>query len=186
MILTDANLLLYAYNLDAAEHGTSRQWLETQLSGPNLFCFAWQTVTAFLRISTNQRAFAAPLSTKEATGIVTEWAGAPADGTSHTGREALGHLPETNGVGADERAVGHGRPPGRTGHRAWRHASLQRSRLLAIFGTEADQSAARLSFRGANRGKSTSIGGAVPPSFRFTRSIAKISKDHGLADRLYR
>ena len=73
MILTDANLLLYAYNVDAAEHDASRQWLETQLSGPNLFCFAWQTITAFLRISTNQRAFAAPLSTKEATSIVTEW-----------------------------------------------------------------------------------------------------------------
>lgn len=73
MILTDANLLLYAYNVDAAEHNTSRQWLETQLSGPNLFCFAWQTITAFLRISTNQRAFAAPLSTKEAASIVTEW-----------------------------------------------------------------------------------------------------------------
>ena len=73
MILTDANLLLYAYNVDAAEHDTSRQWLETQLSGSNLFCFAWQTITAFLRISTNQRAFAKPLSTKEATSIVTEW-----------------------------------------------------------------------------------------------------------------
>jgi len=73
MILTDANLLLYAYNVDAAEHDISQQWLETQLSGPNPFCFAWQTITAFLRISTNQRAFPAPLSTKEATSIVTEW-----------------------------------------------------------------------------------------------------------------
>ena len=73
MILTDANLLLYAYNVDAAEHDTSRQWFETQLSGPNLFCFAWQSITAFLRISTNQRAFATPLSTKEATSIVSEW-----------------------------------------------------------------------------------------------------------------
>jgi len=73
MILTDANLLLYAYNVDAAEHDTARQWLQTQLSGTNLFCFAWQTITAFLRISTNQRAFAAPLSIKEATAIVGEW-----------------------------------------------------------------------------------------------------------------
>ncbi len=73
MILTDANLLLYTYNVDAAEHDISRQWLETQLSGPNLFCFAWQTLTAFIRISTNQRAFAAPLSIKEVIGIVTEW-----------------------------------------------------------------------------------------------------------------
>lgn len=73
MILTDANLLLYAYNVDATEHDASRRWLETQLSGSDLFCFAWQTITAFLRISTNQRAFAAPLSTNEATSIVTEW-----------------------------------------------------------------------------------------------------------------
>ena len=73
MILTDANLLLYAYNVDAGEHDTSRQWLETQLSGSSLFCFAWQTITAFLRISTNPRAFVKPLSTKEATSIVTEW-----------------------------------------------------------------------------------------------------------------
>jgi toxin-antitoxin system PIN domain toxin len=73
MILTDANLLLYAYNADVAEHDISREWLETQLSGSDLFCFAWQTLTAFLRISTNPRAFAAPLSTKEATSIVTEW-----------------------------------------------------------------------------------------------------------------
>lgn len=73
MILTDANLLLYAYNVDAAEYDTSRKWLETQLSGPDLFCFAWQTITAFLRIGTNQRAFATPLSTTEATSIVSEW-----------------------------------------------------------------------------------------------------------------
>lgn len=73
MILTDANLLLYAYNVDAIEHDASRRWLETQLSGSDLFCFAWQTITAFLRITTNQRAFPAPLSTKEAATIVTEW-----------------------------------------------------------------------------------------------------------------
>ncbi len=73
MILSDANLLLYAYNTDATEHYISRHWLETQLSGANLFCFCWQSITAFIRISTNQRAFVTPLSLKEATTIVTEW-----------------------------------------------------------------------------------------------------------------
>src|ERR1051325_7083394 len=77
MILTDANLLLYAYNVDAVDHDTSRQWLETQLSGPNLFCFAWQSLPAFLRISSNRRAFASPLSIEEATRIVTEWLDRP-------------------------------------------------------------------------------------------------------------
>jgi toxin-antitoxin system PIN domain toxin len=77
MILTDANLLLYAYNRDAAEHGAARLWLEERLSAPDLFCFAWQTITAFLRISTNARAFAHPFTAAEAAAIVTEWLGRP-------------------------------------------------------------------------------------------------------------
>ena len=77
MILTDANLLLYAYNRDAAEHVTARQWLEAQLSAPDIFCFSWQTITAFLRISTNARAFAHPFAHAEAIAVVTEWLGRP-------------------------------------------------------------------------------------------------------------
>ncbi len=73
MILTDANLLLYAYNRDAAEHEAARRWLEEQLSGTDLFGFSWQTVTAFLRISTNARAFAHPFTITEATEVVAKW-----------------------------------------------------------------------------------------------------------------
>ena len=73
MILTDANLLLYAYNVDAAEHKAARLWLEEQLSAPSIFCFCWQTLTAFLRITTNPRAFPQPLSGKEAAAIVKSW-----------------------------------------------------------------------------------------------------------------
>jgi uncharacterized protein len=73
MILTDANLLLYAYNADTAEHKAARRWLEGQLSAPSIFCFCWQTLTAFIRITTNTRAFSQPLSAKEAAAIVTSW-----------------------------------------------------------------------------------------------------------------
>ncbi len=73
MILTDANLLLYAYNRDAAEHDAARRWLEGQLSAPDIFCLSWQTITAFLRISTNARAFAQPFTIAEATSTVAEW-----------------------------------------------------------------------------------------------------------------
>jgi toxin-antitoxin system PIN domain toxin len=73
MILTDANLLLYAYNTDAAEHADARRWLEGQLSAPDLFCFSWQTITAFLRITTNARAFVHPYTIAEANTTVTEW-----------------------------------------------------------------------------------------------------------------
>src|SRR5437773_9312039 len=73
MILTDANLLLYAYNADAAEHKAARLWLEEQLSAPSVFCFCWQTLTAFIRITTNPRAFPHPLAAKDAAVIVTSW-----------------------------------------------------------------------------------------------------------------
>ncbi len=73
MILVDANLLLYAYNTDAPEHERARTWLEASLSSPVPFALSWQTITAFVRISTNIRAFPQPLSTKEVVEIVGEW-----------------------------------------------------------------------------------------------------------------
>lgn len=73
MILADANLLLYAYNTSAEQHSRARQWLEKVLPGPQLFALSWQTITAFLRIGTNPRAFPHPFSITEATEIVSEW-----------------------------------------------------------------------------------------------------------------
>lgn len=73
MNLPDANILLYAYNSDAAHHEKCREWLENQLSGENLIGFGWQTITAFLRISTNPRAFPKPLTPNEAAEVVSDW-----------------------------------------------------------------------------------------------------------------
>jgi toxin-antitoxin system PIN domain toxin len=70
MILIDANLLLYAYYPRAAQHDASRTWLEGVLSGPELVRFAWLTLWAFLRITTNPRAFERPLSAAEAEAAV--------------------------------------------------------------------------------------------------------------------
>lgn len=77
MIPCDANLPLYAYNVDAADHTKARVWLEGELSSPSLFCFSWQTITAFIRISTNHRAFPRPLSIEEAVTIVSSWLDMP-------------------------------------------------------------------------------------------------------------
>ena len=66
-----------SYNADAAEHEAARRWLENQLSAPDLFCFSWQTLAAFLRITTNARAFIHPYNITEATEIVGEWLGRP-------------------------------------------------------------------------------------------------------------
>lgn len=70
MILIDANLLLYSHNSRSARHDASRQWLEATLSGREPVRFAWLTLWAFLRISTNPRAFEHPLLVDEAEEIV--------------------------------------------------------------------------------------------------------------------
>lgn len=80
MILVDANLLLFAYNPRAPEHDISRRWLEDALSGTALVRFAWVTLWAFLRISTNPRVFDHPLSMQEAEDIVASWLEQPCAG----------------------------------------------------------------------------------------------------------
>ena len=85
MILVDANLLLYAYHPRAELHERSRAWLETALSGSRLVRFAWLTVWAFLRISTNPRAFERPLSMEEAEAAVSSWLAQPVAGILEPG-----------------------------------------------------------------------------------------------------
>jgi toxin-antitoxin system PIN domain toxin len=85
MILIDANLLLHAYNPRSAAHVASRDWLEEVLSGHPPVRFAWVTLWAFLRISTNPRVFERPLSMAEATAIVSAWLAQPAAGILEPG-----------------------------------------------------------------------------------------------------
>jgi uncharacterized protein len=77
MILIDANILLHAYNTRSKDHETARRWLEATLSGTELVRVTWLTIWAFLRISTNPRAFEHPLSMSEAREIVTSWLDQP-------------------------------------------------------------------------------------------------------------
>lgn len=80
MMLIDANLLLYAYNPRAADHEGSKRWLEASLSGQSLVRFAWLTLWAFLRISTDPRVFEYPLTMAEAEVAVTAWLTQPVAG----------------------------------------------------------------------------------------------------------
>lgn len=73
MIVPDANILLYAYNAAAPEHDRARVWWEDVLSSEETVGLAWQTLTAFIRIGTNPRAFPYPLSIQEAVEIVASW-----------------------------------------------------------------------------------------------------------------
>ena len=73
MNLIDANLLLYAYDESAEQHDPARRWLEQQFAGEELIALSWQSITAFLRISTSARAYLFPLTIREATEIASEW-----------------------------------------------------------------------------------------------------------------
>ena len=77
MILIDANLLLYAYDKASDQNKRAQQWLETLFEQPQPVRLAWATILAFLRISTNPRAFHHPLATDEALAVVTEWLSLP-------------------------------------------------------------------------------------------------------------
>ncbi|MGA2469087.1 MAG: type II toxin-antitoxin system VapC family toxin [Solirubrobacteraceae bacterium] len=103
MILVDANLLLYARNLDAPEHEHARAWLEEKLLGPARVGLPWMSLLAFLRIATHPRAFARPLTVSSAWAQVEAWLDAPpawipAPGERH--RALLGGLVQTT-PGAD-------------------------------------------------------------------------------------
>lgn len=73
MILVDANLLIYAVNLDMPQHHASRVWWEKTLAGNESVGIPWVVLLAFLRICTNGRVFAAPLPIDAAIGYVEDW-----------------------------------------------------------------------------------------------------------------
>jgi toxin-antitoxin system PIN domain toxin len=73
VIFVDANLLLYAYNASTPEHKRAKVWLEDVLSGAEPVALCWPVLLAFIRISTNTRAFPRPLSRLEATAAVSAW-----------------------------------------------------------------------------------------------------------------
>lgn len=73
MKLLDANILLYAYDSDSAHHAVCRSWLEAAFNSEEILALPWQTLLAFLRISTNSRATKRPLRSAEACKIVSSW-----------------------------------------------------------------------------------------------------------------
>jgi toxin-antitoxin system PIN domain toxin len=73
MIMPDANVLLYAYNASANEHVRARAWWEDALQSGETVGLTWQTITAFIRIGTNPRAFPQPYTAREAAQIVDAW-----------------------------------------------------------------------------------------------------------------
>lgn len=100
-MILDANILLYATNTDAAHHHRARLWIEEALNGETRVGLPWQSLGAFLRISTNARAFPDPMTAEQAWKQVDEWLDAPRawvpQPTSEY-RHILGRLVRSNDV----------------------------------------------------------------------------------------
>jgi hypothetical protein len=95
VILVDANLLLYAANRDAPEHGPARSWLDDRLNGTTRVGLPWPSLLAFVRIASNPAIMKKPATPSDAFRQVREWlacetAWIPLPGTRHA--EILGEL----------------------------------------------------------------------------------------------
>ena len=73
MIVVDANLLIYAYDLHSASHKKSLLWLEGAFSGVEAVGLPSQNKSAFLRVITSRRVSGARVGVERAVQIVEEW-----------------------------------------------------------------------------------------------------------------
>ena len=73
MILPDVNVLVHAHNADSAVHEKARLWWDGCLSGSEGIGLAWATVAGFVRITTNRRIVARPLSVGDVMRRLESW-----------------------------------------------------------------------------------------------------------------
>lgn len=73
MIVVDANLLIYSYDVRSPHHKKSLAWIEKVFSGTELVGLPWQTVSAFVRIVTNRKLLGLALTLEHAVKTVDEW-----------------------------------------------------------------------------------------------------------------
>jgi toxin-antitoxin system PIN domain toxin len=78
MKIIDVNILLYAVNPHAPEHGRIRLWWEAAIDSGEPLGFAWIVIVGFLRLATHPRVFPHPLTVSEALGQIQEWLDLPA------------------------------------------------------------------------------------------------------------
>jgi toxin-antitoxin system PIN domain toxin len=69
----DANVLMYAANRAAPEHELTRQWLDEQLSGRGRVGLPWQSLFAFVRLTTNPLVVRQPATMQQAWDQVSQW-----------------------------------------------------------------------------------------------------------------
>ena len=73
MILLDANLLIYAYDVDSSHHAAAQEWLDRQLNELPAVGFPWESISAFLRVVSNPRIYPNPAPIADAWRTVRNW-----------------------------------------------------------------------------------------------------------------
>jgi uncharacterized protein len=77
MILPDLNLLVYAYNSDAADHRRARAWWEACLSQTRPVVLPWAVLVGYLRLMTSRSVLVDPFTAREAIGHIRSWLARP-------------------------------------------------------------------------------------------------------------
>lgn len=77
MKMLDANILLYAYDRGSVHHETCLEWLQSAFNGEEQVALPWQTLLAFVRLSTNPRVVSNPISGEAACAVVSKWLAHP-------------------------------------------------------------------------------------------------------------
>ncbi|MCP4750663.1 MAG: type II toxin-antitoxin system VapC family toxin [Proteobacteria bacterium] len=73
MKIVDLNVLIYAVNRDAPNHGRALEWFEASLSDTETVGLTWVVILGFLRITTNPRIMPRPLSIESAVELIEDW-----------------------------------------------------------------------------------------------------------------
>ena len=94
-MFVDANVLLYSVDEESPFYAAARDWMVAALNGSQRVGIPWMSLWAFVRIATNPRASAQPLTPSAAWDYVQAWLDAPATWIPAPGRghrEILGSL----------------------------------------------------------------------------------------------
>ena len=66
MILSDVNILLYAFRGDSEDHTRYKKWLEDVINGPEAYGMSTQVLSAVVRLATHPRVYVRPSSLQDA------------------------------------------------------------------------------------------------------------------------
>ena len=77
MIVVDANLLIYAYDVKSGHHRKSAAWFERVLSDKEAVGLPWPCISAFVRVVTNRRLAGMRVPVNAALATVEEWLQSP-------------------------------------------------------------------------------------------------------------